>query len=77
MVHIRKGTTRISTYSDYNPLDVPSVVMELLSYFDGRPTADALSAIADERGFRLEPDLIRKMIDFGLLVPPKEPLAVP
>jgi hypothetical protein len=45
--------------------------MELLQYFDGRPVVDALAAIADERGVRLDSALIRKMVDFKLLVPPE------
>jgi hypothetical protein len=49
--------------------------MELLPYFDGRPTEDVLAAIADERGIRLEPDLVRKLVDFMLLVPPKTPMS--
>ena len=72
LVQIQQGTTRVNTYSDYDPLDVPSIVMELLHYFDGRPTEDAIAAIAQERGFRLEPALVRKMVDFGLLVQPKQ-----
>jgi hypothetical protein len=48
--------------------------MELLPYFDGCPTEDVLAAIADERGIRLEPDLVRKLVDFMLLVPAKTPM---
>jgi hypothetical protein len=47
--------------------------MELLHYFDGRPTEDVLTAIAEELGFRFELDLVRKMVGFGLLVPKKPP----
>jgi hypothetical protein len=70
VVQIQRGMTRIQTYSKYDPLDVPGEVMELLPYFDGRPTADALRIIAKERSIRLDPALIRKMVDFGLLAPP-------
>jgi hypothetical protein len=41
--------------------------MELLPYFDGRPTKDVLEAIAAERGIALDPALVRKMADFALL----------
>jgi len=71
LAHMRRGTMRISTYSGYDPLDVPNQVMELLPYFDGRPTEDVLATIAEERGIRLEPDLVRKLVDFMLLVPAK------
>jgi hypothetical protein len=68
-----RATTRVSTYSGYDPLDVPNQVMELLPYFDGRPTEDVLAAIASERGIRLEPGLVRKLVDFMVLVPAKTP----
>jgi len=71
LVQIHHGMTRVSTYNDGDPLDIPQVVMESLQYFDGRPTADAIAAIQSECGVRLENDLIRKMVDFRLLVPSK------
>jgi hypothetical protein len=69
LVQIRHETTRVSTYSGYDPVDVPNIVMELLAYFDGRPTEDALAAIREEHGVELDLDLVRKMVDFALLVP--------
>jgi hypothetical protein len=69
LVQIRHETTRVSTYSGYDPLDIPSIVMELLPYFDGRPTEEALAAICAEHGVKLDLDLVRKMVDFALLVP--------
>jgi hypothetical protein len=68
LVHVREGVARVNSYDSYDPLDVPRAVLELLLYFDGRPTEDALAAIEEERGLRVEPDLLRKMVDFGLLV---------
>jgi hypothetical protein len=69
LVQIQNAMTRISTYTEYDPLDVPQAVMELLHYFDGRPTEDALAAIAGERGISLDPALVQKMVDFKVLVP--------
>ena len=54
----------MSTYSGYDPLDIPAAVMELLPCFDGRPVADAVAAIVEESGFQVGTDLIRKMVDF-------------
>jgi hypothetical protein len=72
LVQIENATTRVNSYSVYDPLDVPQAVMELLHYFDGRPTERALAAIADERGVRVEPALVRKLVDFKLLVPAED-----
>jgi len=71
LVQIKQNVTRVCTYSSFDPLDLPGVVMQVLGYFDGRPTAEALAAIADEKEIRLDPSLVRKMVDFALLVPPK------
>ena len=69
LVQITHDLTRVSTYNDTDPIDIPSVVMELLNYFDGRQTEEALATIARERGIRLDPSLVRKMVDFTVLVP--------
>jgi hypothetical protein len=73
LVQIENSMTRVNSYSVYDPLDVPQAVVELLHYFDGRPTERALAAIADERGVHLEPALVRKLVDFKLLVPVEGP----
>ena len=65
--------TRVETYNAFDPIDVSNVVMELLQYFDGRPTEEVLDAIAGKKNLRLNCSLIRKMVDFGLLVPPDFP----
>ena len=70
IAEMRAGVARITTYSRYDPVDAPAIVMELLPYFDGRPVAEAVAAMAEERGIRVEKNLIRKMVDFELLVEP-------
>jgi hypothetical protein len=52
-------------------LTLPNIVMALLHYFNGRPTNEAVDAVAAKTGIRLEPALIRKMVDFGLLIAPE------
>jgi hypothetical protein len=69
LVRITRGVSRLKSYSPYDPLDVPSEVMELLGCFDGRPTEAVLNAIAAEKGTHLDPQLIRKLCDFEVLVP--------
>jgi Fe-S-cluster containining protein len=72
LVKITRDMTRVSSYSSFDPVDIPSPVMESLHFFDGRPTDDAIAAIAGEKGIRLDPSLVRKMVDFALLVPPEQ-----
>jgi hypothetical protein len=60
--------TRVSTYSGNNPLEVPNELLRVLPSFDGRPLDQVLSDIA-EQGFELDTRLIRRLMDFQLLVP--------
>ena len=71
LLHMQPGSMRLKTYSEYDPIDVPSAVMDVLPYFDGRPTADVVAEIAEEHGVKIEHALIQKMVQFDLLVPVK------
>lgn len=71
VVNLGRDNVRLNTYSEYDPIDVPRVVLDLLAQFDGRPTATVLKAIAAEEGIDIAPDLLRKMADFDLLVDAK------
>ncbi len=62
----------IVAHSPLDPLDLPSQLLELLRYFDGRPTKDVLKRIAAERGIELHASLIRQLTDFEVLVPTNE-----
>lgn len=65
-----KQTSRVMTYSPYDPLEVSKAVLDLLPFFDGRPIKDVLKRIQKEKRIRLEKDLIRKLVDFQILIPP-------
>ncbi len=58
---------RVWSYSRLDPLDLPVPVFMALSYFDGRPTNDALSMVEHDLGARLDSPLLRTLIDFGIL----------
>lgn len=65
---------RVIAYSGSDPLDLDPVVMQVLPYFDGRPIRGALASIEKKLGLRVEEDLLRKLADFEILVPPgREP----
>jgi hypothetical protein len=59
---------RVVTYSEYDPLELPRLLVDALSYFDGRPTTEALRRIRAERRINLQPDLLGRLVDFGILV---------
>ena len=56
------------TYSELDPIDLPSELMDVLGYFDGRPTEEALAAIEKAEGLTIEKDLLRQLVDFQVLV---------
>jgi hypothetical protein len=63
------GHSLIDTYRGYDPLEVPDILLNVLSAFDGRNTKDAMKAIASEHNVTLQDDLLRKLVDFRVLVP--------
>jgi hypothetical protein len=59
----------LRTYSGLDPLDVPRPLLDVLRHFDGRPTEDAIRAIAEQHGLALGPAQLRELVDFRILVP--------
>lgn len=59
---------RVSTYGPLDPMIISRTLMELLPYFDGRPTEEVLSVIKKEKHITLNPALLRKLLDFRILV---------
>lgn len=60
---------QVTTYSPLDPLRIPLKLAQVLHYFDGRPTSEATEAIEQEHQLQLTPSLIRKLVDYGVLVP--------
>ena len=61
-------TTHVSTYSEYDGLALPNDLVAALREFDGRPTRDAVRRVAARHGLQLDDDMLRKLVDFGVLV---------
>ena len=59
---------RVSTYSKYDALELPTVLVSLLARFDGRPTTEVTREIARTEGVDVDDGLLRKLVDFGILV---------
>jgi hypothetical protein len=59
----------VSGYSETNRLELPRALLDVLPSFDGRPTRKVLTAIEDERNIKLDRGLVRKLVDFEILVP--------
>lgn len=65
---------RVSSYTGADPLDLDPDVLRVLPYFDGRPVGEALAAIEEDQGVRVERDLLRRLADFQVLVPAIAPV---
>jgi len=63
---------QIVSYSEYSPLLLPAVVLNLLPYFQGRTVDEALKAIDEQGQIELEPALVRRLLDFEILVAVEE-----
>lgn len=66
------GHVAVTAYSGIDPLRLPRALVAVLGYFDGRPTGDALRAIAEQEGQEVEPALVGRLADFRILVPADE-----
>lgn len=63
----------VSSYNVYDPIALSARLIEVLHYFDGRPTARARADIAAERGITIDQALLRKLVDFKVLIPCERP----
>jgi hypothetical protein len=66
---IEGNAYRVVSYSHYDPVLMPERLARVLRYFDGRPTEEALEAILTQESIRLDLSLVRRMVDFGILLP--------
>jgi hypothetical protein len=59
---------RVTTYRASDPLIIPRALGDVLHFFDSRPTRSALAAIAGQAGLDGEPAVVRRLVDFEVLV---------
>jgi hypothetical protein len=60
-------TCRIVAYSEHDPVDIPSALLEVLPCFDGRPIDEVITDLAS-RGIEIEPEYLARLVDVGVLV---------
>jgi len=67
---VEEATTdavRVWSYSRFDPLDLPTPIFMALSYFDGRSIHDALTMVEHDLGIRIDHQVLRTLLDFGIL----------
>jgi hypothetical protein len=67
VVYSSADSAEVTGYSTIDALRMPRQLVDVLHRFDGRPTHEALEAIAEEDGLRIATGTIRKLVDFGVL----------
>jgi hypothetical protein len=72
VVNILEDYVRVTSYSPYDPLDIPKQVMEALPYFNGRPLNEALDIITRQKNIPLNSVILQTLLDFGVLVKENE-----
>jgi hypothetical protein len=70
VVYGPSNQVQVTSYNGFDPLTLPRRLVEALHCFDGRPTVEALRAVEAEHGLRVSEGALRKLVDFGVLVPP-------
>lgn len=64
---LHDGQVTITTYNAYDPLTVPVGLLDVLPAFDGRPARDVLDELMREYEIELEPALVQRLVEFGVL----------
>jgi hypothetical protein len=61
-------TVGLAAYSEFHPLGVSQDLMAVLPHFDGRKTKDVVRSLATEHNVKMDEALIRRLVDFRVLV---------
>lgn len=68
---VSERRTRVWSYSSANPIDLPTSIVGVLNYFDGRPISEVLNQIKSEEGIIIDTELLQTLSDYEILVHPK------
>jgi hypothetical protein len=61
------GKVQLRGYSSLDTVEIPAKLLEVLPYFDGRPTREVLAVIQTECKLRIHDGLLRRLVDYGFL----------
>jgi hypothetical protein len=68
---VTESHTRVWGYSYANPIDLPTNIVQVLQYFDGRPNSEVLKQIESEKGITIDASMLQMLSDYEILVQPK------
>ncbi len=61
------GSCRVSTYRAYDPIELPTALIDSLHRFDGRPVVEVLAEMRREDGVTVDGALLQRLVDFEVL----------
>lgn len=65
---IDSNRLRVTAYRPIDPIVMPHALYDVLHMFDGRSTRSALRAIASAGGPEIDRGVVRRLVDYGVLV---------
>ena len=69
VVSVQVEYSVVESYLGSDLLKIPRRILDLLPRFDGRPTPEVITEITLATGLKINPSLLRKLVDFKILVP--------
>lgn len=63
----------VTSYRIHDPTELPTVLVDALHRFDGQPVAEALALLREHDGLAVDDELLRRLVDFEVLVAVEEP----
>ncbi len=69
VVEVLEDAVRVQSYSMFDPLLIPKKLFEVLRFFDGRPTAEAIERAGEAAGEPVPPGALRMLVDHEILHP--------
>jgi hypothetical protein len=58
---------QVTTYRIYDPIELPTPLVDALHSFDGRPTPEILEELRRDRGLVIDEQLLRRLVDFEVV----------
>lgn len=68
---------RVVGYGANDPLEMSPALMSVLPYFDGSSTKEILVRVAREKDIEISPDLLLRLLEFGLVEDPRTQTPAP
>ncbi len=66
-ININPDTVRVWGYSQYDPIDLPRSLFEVLTHFDGSLATNVVENIRIKTGLQVTDQWLKKLCDFGIL----------